>query len=86
METSSSQPSYDLIVIGGGIMGAWVANDAAHRGLRVALFEQGDIAGGTSSRTSKLIHGGLRYLDQWAFRLVAESARERAVWLRIAPH
>ena len=67
-------------------MGVWVANDAAHRGLRVALFEQGDIAGGTSSRTSKLIHGGLRYLEQFALRLVAESARERAVWLRIAPH
>ena len=83
---SSSDPAYDLIVIGGGIMGAWVANDAAHRGLRVALFEQGDLAGGTSSRTSKLIHGGLRYLEQFAFTLVAESERERAVWLRIAPH
>jgi len=67
-------------------MGAWVANDAAHRGLRVILLEQGDLAGGTSSRTSKLIHGGLRYLEQWSFRLVAESAQERAVWLRIAPH
>jgi glycerol-3-phosphate dehydrogenase len=78
--------AYDLIVIGGGIMGTWVANDAAHRGLRVALFEQGDLAGGTSSRTSKLIHGGLRYLEQFAFRLVSESARERAVWLNIAPH
>lgn len=79
-------PTYDLAVIGGGIMGAWVANDAAQRGLKVALFEQGDLAGGTSSRTSKLIHGGLRYLEQFAFRLVSESARERAVWLRIAPH
>jgi len=83
---SSSKPLYDLAVIGGGIMGAWVANDAAHRGLKVALFEQGDLAGGTSSRTSKLIHGGLRYLEQFAFKLVSESARERAVWLRIAPH
>jgi glycerol-3-phosphate dehydrogenase len=83
---SSSKPLYDLAVIGGGIIGAWVANDAAQRGLKVALFEQGDLAGGTSSRTSKLIHGGLRYLEQFAFRLVSESARERAVWLRIAPH
>src|SRR3989338_2352934 len=78
--------AFDLIVVGGGIMGAWVARDAAARGMRVALFEQGDIAGGTSSRTSKLVHGGLRYLEQGAFGLVAESARERAVWLRIAPH
>jgi glycerol-3-phosphate dehydrogenase len=82
----STKPLYDLVVIGGGIIGAWVANDAAHRGLNVALFEQGDLAGGTSSRTTKLIHGGLRYLEQFAFRLVSESARERAVWLRIAPH
>jgi glycine/D-amino acid oxidase-like deaminating enzyme len=52
--------AFDLIVVGGGIMGAWVARDAAARGMRVALFEQGDIAGGTSSRTSKLVHGGLR--------------------------
>ncbi len=78
--------AFDLIVVGGGIMGAWVARDAAARGMQVALFEQGDIAGGTSSRTSKLVHGGLRYLEQGAFGLVAESARERAVWLRIAPH
>ena len=78
--------AFDLIVVGGGIMGAWVARDAAARGMRVAVFEQGDVAGGTSSRTSKLVHGGLRYLEQGAFGLVAESARERAVWLRIAPH
>lgn len=86
MNGSSSQASYDLAVVGGGIMGAWVAYDAAQRGLRVALFEQGDLGSGTSSRTSKLIHGGLRYLEQFAFRLVAEGARERAMWLRIAPH
>ncbi len=83
---SSQLAEFDLIVIGGGIMGAWVARDAAARGMRVALFEQGDIASGTSSRTSKLVHGGLRYLEQGAFGLVAESQRERAVWLRIAPH
>lgn len=67
-------------------MGASVARDAAGRGMRVALFEQGDLASGTSSRTSKLVHGGLRYLEQGAFGLVAESARERAMWLRLAPH
>lgn len=78
--------TYDVAVVGGGIMGSWVAYDAAQRGLRVALFEQGDLGSGTSSRTSKLIHGGLRYLEQFAFRLVAEGARERATWLRIAPH
>lgn len=82
----STKETYDLAVVGGGIMGAWVAYDAAQRGLRAALFEQGDLGSGTSSRTSKLIHGGLRYLEQFAFRLVAEGARERAIWLRIAPH
>lgn len=86
MSEPSSQDVYDVAVIGGGIMGAWVARDAAQRGLRVVLFEQGDMASGTSSRTSKLIHGGLRYLEQFAFRLVAEGARERAAWLRVAPH
>ncbi len=86
MNRSSSQEPYDLAVVGGGIMGAWVACDAAQRGLAVALFEQGDLGSGTSSRTSKLIHGGLRYLEQFEFRLVAEGVRERATWLRIAPH
>ncbi|MFZ5875953.1 MAG: FAD-dependent oxidoreductase [Nitrospirota bacterium] len=86
MPGETSQEPFDLIVIGGGIVGSWVAYDAAQRGLRVALFEQGDLASGTSSRTSKLIHGGLRYLEQGEFRLVAEGTRERAVWMRIAPH
>jgi glycerol-3-phosphate dehydrogenase len=86
MPVETSQEPYDLIVIGGGVVGSWVACDAAQRGLRVALFEQGDLASGTSSRTSKLIHGGLRYLEQGEFRLVAEGTRERAVWMRIAPH
>ncbi|MFZ5861583.1 MAG: glycerol-3-phosphate dehydrogenase/oxidase [Nitrospirota bacterium] len=86
MPGETPQEPYDVIVIGGGVVGSWVACDAAQRGLRVALFEQGDLASGTSSRTSKLIHGGLRYLEQGAFRLVAEGTRERAVWLRIAPH
>jgi glycerol-3-phosphate dehydrogenase len=78
--------TFDLLIIGGGIVGAGVARDAALRGLRTALVEQGDFASGTSSRSSKLIHGGFRYLEQHAFHLVAESCRERAILLRIAPH
>jgi glycerol-3-phosphate dehydrogenase len=77
---------FDLLIIGGGIVGAGIARDAALRGLRVALVERGDFAGETSSRSSKLIHGGFRYLEQGAFHLVAESCRERAILLRIAPH
>jgi glycerol-3-phosphate dehydrogenase len=78
--------TFDLLIIGGGIVGAGIARDAALRGLRAALVEQGDFASGTSSRSSKLIHGGFRYLEQRAFHLVAESCRERATLLRIAPH
>jgi glycerol-3-phosphate dehydrogenase len=77
---------YDVFVIGGGIFGAGVARDAALRGLRVALAEQGDFASATSSRSSKLIHGGFRYLEQRAFGLVRESCRERAILLQTAPH
>src|SRR5512142_2702483 len=77
---------FDLLVIGGGIHGAGVARDAAMRGLRVALVEKGDFASGTSSKSSKLIHGGLRYLEQFDFGLVRESCRERSILLRIAPH
>ncbi len=76
---------FDLLVIGGGIFGAGIARDAAMRGLRVALVDKGDWAGGTSSRSSKLIHGGFRYLEQWAWRLVAEACRERRILQRIAP-
>ena len=76
----------DLIVVGGGITGAGIARDAARRGLRVALFEQNDIAYGTSSRSSKLIHGGLRYLETYEFSLVFESVSERRVVLDLAPH
>ncbi|MDE3031596.1 MAG: FAD-dependent oxidoreductase, partial [Acidobacteriota bacterium] len=68
---------FDVVVIGAGITGAGVALDAASRGLRVALVEAGDIASGTSSKASKLGHGGLRYLPQRAFRLVYENLRER---------
>lgn len=76
----------DVLVIGGGIVGVGVARDAAMRGLRVGLVERGDLGGGTSSRSSRLIHGGLRYLEHGAIRLVAEALRERRVLLTIAPH
>ena len=74
---------WDLVVVGGGITGCGVLLDAASRGLRVALIEQGDFAVGTSSRSSRLIHGGLRYLEQFQFGLVREALRERARLLRI---
>src|SRR6202166_5398203 len=77
---------YDLAIIGGGINGCGVARDAAGRGLTVYLCEMDDLAGGTSSRSTKLIHGGLRYLEYYDFRLVREALREREVLLRIAPH
>ncbi len=77
----------DVLVVGGGVTGAGVALDAATRGLRVALVEQRDFASGTSSRSSKLFHGGLRYLEQLNFSLVREALRERELMLtRIAPH
>jgi glycerol-3-phosphate dehydrogenase len=77
---------FDLAVVGGGINGAGIARDAAGRGLKVVLVEQGDLGGATSSASTKLIHGGLRYLEQFEFRLVAEALAEREVLLRIAPH
>src|SRR6478752_1785771 len=77
---------FDVLVIGGGITGAGAALDAASRGLRVALVESRDLASGTSSRSTKLIHGGLRYLEQYDFRLVREALTEREVLWRIAPH
>ena len=77
---------YDLAIIGGGINGCGIARDAAGRGLSVMLAEAGDLAGATSSSSTKLIHGGLRYLEYWEFRLVAEALAEREVLLRIAPH
>jgi glycerol-3-phosphate dehydrogenase len=76
----------DLLVIGGGITGAGIARDAAMRGLSTALVEQQDFAGGTSSRSSRLIHGGLRYLEEGALSLVFEASRERHTLLRLAPH
>jgi glycerol-3-phosphate dehydrogenase len=77
---------FDLAVIGGGINGAGIARDAAGRGIKVLLIEQNDLASGTSSASTKLIHGGLRYLEQGAFRLVREALAEREVLLRNAPH
>ncbi|MFL5164872.1 MAG: FAD-dependent oxidoreductase, partial [Microvirga sp.] len=79
------EAAYDLLVIGGGINGAGIARDAAGRGLEVALCEQGDFGGATSSASTKLIHGGLRYLEHGEFRLVAEALAEREKLLRIAP-
>ena len=76
----------DLAIIGGGINGAGIARDAAGRGFSVHLVEQGDLAGATSSASTKLIHGGLRYLEHWAFRLVREALEEREVLWGIAPH
>ncbi len=77
---------YDLLVIGGGINGAGIARDAAGRGLSVLLAEQDDLASATSSWSTKLIHGGLRYLEHYEFRLVAEALAEREVLLGMAPH
>ncbi len=77
---------YDLCVIGGGINGAGVARDASARGLSVLLVEADDLAGATSSASSKLIHGGLRYLENFEFKMVREALRERETLLNIAPH
>ncbi|MGH7823207.1 MAG: FAD-dependent oxidoreductase, partial [Candidatus Binatia bacterium] len=81
----SSEP-LDVLVVGGGITGAGVARDAALRGFRVGLVERSDFAAGTSSRSSKLIHGGVRYLQQGDIPLVLEAAEERRILRRIAPH
>lgn len=77
---------FDLLVVGGGITGTAIARDAAMRGLSVALLEKGDFAAGTSSRSSKMVHGGLRYLKGGHVRLVREALHERGVLLRLAPH
>jgi glycerol-3-phosphate dehydrogenase len=78
--------SFDVLVVGGGINGAGIARDAALRGLRVALVEMRDLAFGTSSRSSKLVHGGLRYLEQFELGLVFESVNERGILMKVAPH
>src|ERR1700685_1344228 len=81
-----SVADFDLAIIGGGINGTGIARDAAGRGFRVVLIEQNDLASGTSSASSKLIHGGLRYLEHREFRLVREALRECEILLRAAPH
>ena len=83
---ASHPPEFDLLVVGAGVNGAGIARDAAGRGLKVLIIEQGDIASATSQWSTKLIHGGLRYLEQYEFRLVHESLAEREVVLRQAPH
>ena len=86
MATTEAPPVFDLAVVGGGINGAGIARDAAGRGLTVCLIEQDDLAAHTSSASTKLIHGGLRYLEHGELRLVRESLAERERLLRIAPH
>jgi glycerol-3-phosphate dehydrogenase len=78
--------SFDIIVVGGGVNGAGIARDAVGRGLSVLLVEKDDLAHGTSSRSGKLVHGGLRYLEYYEFRLVREALIEREVLLKVAPH
>lgn len=80
------EDAFDVLVIGGGITGCGVARDAAMRGLKVALIERDDFASGTSGRSSRLVHGGIRYLEHGQLHLVRESIREREILLRIAPH
>src|SRR3954469_8644724 len=77
---------WDVVIVGGGIVGVGALLDAASRGMRAALVEQDDIAAGTSSRSSRLVHGGLRYLEQLRFGLVREALAERRRLLRLAPH
>lgn len=86
MAEALAEGTFDLLILGGGITGAGVALDAALRGLRVALIDKGDFASGTSSASSKLVHGGLRYLEHGDFRLVYEALHERGRLLRNAPH
>jgi len=81
-----TQQTFDLLICGGGIYGAWTAYDAALRGLKVALIDQGDWASATSSTSSKLIHGGLRYLETYDFKLVSKSLKERTFLLQNSPH
>jgi glycerol-3-phosphate dehydrogenase len=86
MDEAADSPDYDLAIIGGGINGCGIARDAAGRGWRVFLCERGDLGSGTSSSSTKLIHGGLRYLELYEFRLVREALLEREVLWGIAPH
>ena len=83
---SMTVPMYDLAIIGGGINGVGIARDAAGRGLKVLLVERDDLASHTSSASTKLVHGGLRYLEHYEFNLVRKALKEREVLLRAAPH
>src|SRR3954465_12421961 len=85
-DKGSRMDDFDLLVVGGGINGAAIARDAAGRGQNVLLVEKDDLASHTSSASSKLIPGGLRYLEQYGFKLVRESLHEREILLRTAPH
>ena len=78
--------AYDVIIIGGGITGAGIALDAVTRGMKTALIEMQDFAGGTSSRSTKLVHGGLRYLQQFEVKMVAEVGKEREIVYENGPH
>src|SRR5919202_2575875 len=84
--TALGAEEFDVLVVGGGVTGCGVARDAVLRGLRVALVEKDDFASGTSSRSSRLVHGGVRYLEHGHLRLVFESSAERRRLLRLAPH
>src|SRR5262245_38580432 len=81
-----SDANFDVVIAGGGMAGAGIARDLALRGVSAVLLEKGDFASGTTSRSSKLIHGGLRYLELFDFALVRESLRERETLRRLAPH
>ena len=86
MSFTQTNMEYDIVIVGGGVNGAGIAADAAGRGLSVLLVEATDLASATSSQSSKLIHGGLRYLEHYEFRLVREALAEREVLLNKAPH
>ncbi|MDD9332538.1 MAG: FAD-dependent oxidoreductase, partial [Bartonella sp.] len=85
-KTMKAMVHYDLFIIGGGINGCGVARDAAGRGFSVGLAEMNDLGSGTSSASTKLIHGGLRYLEHYEFRLVRKALKEREIIWRMAPH
>lgn len=84
--TPLKSQTFDLLIVGGGIYGAWIAYDASLRGLKVALIEKSDFASGTSSASTKLIHGGLRYLEYFWFQIIKKSLNEREQLFKIAPH
>ena len=86
MVRAATQTVFDVAIIGAGINGAGIARDAAMRGLKVLLIDKSDVGRGTTSASTRLIHGGLRYLEHFDFGLVRESLRERETLLKIAPH